>query len=483
MLTLLKQGRAFGLGVVLATQNPVDLDYKGLSNAGAWFLGRLQTRRDKDRVLDGLEGASNAAGARFDRKRMDETLSGLGKRVFVLNNVHEDQPIVFESRWALSYLRGPLTREQIQTLMAPRKQASIVGPTPMEDDPPDPVEADEAPKSKPRARAKPKASPVATAAGRRPVLPPDVPEYFLPRAGSSNPGSNLVYRPALLGVARLHYVEKKAAVDYWETLALLRPLDDEAPADVWEGGKQFTEQVPELDKSPEAGASFASLPAALARAKSYAGWTKSLKDHLYRERKLTIWSCPELKAYGKPEETARDFRMRLTQTVREQRDADIEAMRSKFGPRRTSLEKRMRQAQERLEAEQARASKSTWDAAVSLGTSVLDAFTGRKTWTKTNVGKAGAAAKAAGRAMQKRGEAVSAQTEVDRLNEEYVDLETEFQTELELIKAKRSPDLLKIVPLELTPRKGDLTVERVVLAWTPWNADAGQPDEIAYRMT
>ena len=127
MLTLLKQARAFGLGVVLATQNPVDLDYKGLSNAGTWFLGRLQTQRDKDRVLEGLEGASTAAGHAFDRKKMDEILSGLGSRVFVMNNVHEDQPVVFQTRWTLSYLRGPLTREQIQTLMAPRKQAAAQG--------------------------------------------------------------------------------------------------------------------------------------------------------------------------------------------------------------------------------------------------------------------------------------------------------------------------------------------------------------------
>ncbi len=124
MLTLLKQARAFGLGVVLATQNPVDLDYKGLSNAGTWFLGRLQTQRDKDRVLEGLEGASTAAGHAFNRRKMDEVLSGLGSRVFMMNNVHDDQPAVFQTRWTLSYLRGPLTREQIQTLMAPRKQAT-----------------------------------------------------------------------------------------------------------------------------------------------------------------------------------------------------------------------------------------------------------------------------------------------------------------------------------------------------------------------
>ena len=121
LLTLLKQARAFGLGVVLATQNPVDLDYKGLSNAGTWFLGRLQTERDKARVLDGLEGALAGQAAAFDRGRDGAARSSaLGKRVFLLHNVHEDGPVIFETRWAMSYLRGPLTREQIQTLMAPR---------------------------------------------------------------------------------------------------------------------------------------------------------------------------------------------------------------------------------------------------------------------------------------------------------------------------------------------------------------------------
>src|SRR5258708_19231564 len=124
LLTLLKQARAFGFGVVLPTQNPVDIDYKGLSNAGTWFIGRLQTERDKARVLDGLEGASAAAGATLDRQKMDQVLSGLGRRVFLMNNVHEDQPVVFQSRWALSYLPGPLSREQLQTLMAGRNAAA-----------------------------------------------------------------------------------------------------------------------------------------------------------------------------------------------------------------------------------------------------------------------------------------------------------------------------------------------------------------------
>ena len=122
LLTLLKQGRAFGVGVLLATQNPVDLDYKGLSNAGTWFLGRLQTERDKERVLDGLEGAAAGSLAREDADRI---LSALGKRVFLLHNVHDKAPLVFHTRWALSYLRGPLTREQIRSLMEGRPPAPV----------------------------------------------------------------------------------------------------------------------------------------------------------------------------------------------------------------------------------------------------------------------------------------------------------------------------------------------------------------------
>ncbi len=127
LLTLLKQARAFGVGVVLATQNPVDLDYKGLSNAGTWFIGRLQTERDKARVLDGLEGAAAGAGGRFDRGKMEETIAGLGNRIFLMNNVHEDAPVVFETRWAMSYLRGPLTRDQIKTLMDGRRGGTESG--------------------------------------------------------------------------------------------------------------------------------------------------------------------------------------------------------------------------------------------------------------------------------------------------------------------------------------------------------------------
>ena len=326
MLTLLKQARAFGLGIVLATQNPVDLDYKGLSNAGTWFLGRLQTKRDKERVLEGLEGASNAAGHGFDRRQMDEILSSLANRVFLMSNVHADQPVVFQSRWALSYLRGPLTREQIQTLMAPRKAAQST--LTLNATSPSPAGAAMAtPKSASTPPCTSSPAPSVSSAGSRPVVPPDVPEFFIPRREQLDAGSALLYRPAVLGVARLHYADKKTGMDHWETLGLLRPVVEELPADVWDGAEAHTDHVPELNKTPEPGARFGPLPGALARAKSYAEYTKGLKNYLYRERKLTVWSCPDLKAYSRPGESQRDFRLRLSQGSREARDRANEELR------------------------------------------------------------------------------------------------------------------------------------------------------------
>jgi hypothetical protein len=195
LLTLLKQARAFGVGVVLATQNPVDLDYKGLSNTGTWLIGRLQTERDKARVLDGLEGAAGTAGQGFDRAWLERILSGLSTRVFLMNNVHEDHPVVFESRWVMSYLRGPLTRAQIKTLMDARRAAASApaaaapaGAATRRPAPAAPVPAAPAAAPPTRGNAARPAAPVAEPApaeaasgsGQRPLLPPDVPQHFAP---------------------------------------------------------------------------------------------------------------------------------------------------------------------------------------------------------------------------------------------------------------------------------------------------------------
>ncbi|MGP0068730.1 MAG: ATP-binding protein [Isosphaeraceae bacterium] len=472
MLTLLKQARAYGLGVVLATQNPVDLDYKGLSNAGTWFLGRLQTQRDKDRVLEGLEGASTAAGHAFDRPSMDKILSGLGQRVFVMNNVHDDRPVVFQTRWTLSYLRGPLTREQIQTLMASRKQAP----------PRDPHAGETTTATLPASSGSSGGSPTAdpAAGGARPVVPPDVPVFFVPRHGQLQPGESLLYRPAILGVARLHYADKKAGIDHWETLALLDRIDDAVPSEVWAESEPYDDGVPELDRTPEAGARFAPLPSELARAKSYAEWTKSLKNYLYREKTLDLWTYPELKETSRPMESEREFRLRLGQASRERRDEDVEALRAKYAPKQAALEDQIHRARAKLEREQAEANRSTWDATIAMGSSVLGAILGRKTISQANVGRAASAAKAAGRAVQQRGDVDQAGESLEVLRGKYAELEAEFQEEVDQLGPILRVESAKLEPMPLRPRKADITIEQVVLAWTPWKVGASGKPEPAY---
>ncbi len=257
LLTLLKQARAFGVGLVLATQNPVDLDYKGLSNVGTWFLGRLQTERDKQRLMDGLEGATS--GGKFDRQRIEQILSSLGNRVFLLHNVHEDEPEVFQTRWALSYLRGPLTRPEIKRLTDPQKQAPTAA----------------------RITSQTATTPAAAAqetkpagdgfADAPPVLPPEIPQRFLPATSTST-----VYEPCLYAAATVHYVEPKQGIDHTEDLHLVTPIP-EGEVD-WYGAEPVDAEKEDLDAEPRPGARFAPLPAAAARARSYDGWRKDLEE-------------------------------------------------------------------------------------------------------------------------------------------------------------------------------------------------------------
>jgi hypothetical protein len=469
MLTLLKQARAFGLGVVLATQNPVDLDYKGLSNAGTWFLGRLQTQRDKARVLEGLEGASTAAGHTFDRQKMDETLSGLGSRVFVMNNVNEDLPVLFQTRWTLSYLRGPLTREQIQSLMAARKQKSTDEKTPSS-----------AAVPSPGGTAKAASSPSLASSSARPVVPPDVPEFFVPRRAGSQAGGSLLYRPALLGVARLHYAEKKAGIDYWETLAIVRRMEEAMPAEPWDQCEAFVAGLPELDKAPEAGSQFGSMPTELARAKNYALWTKALKSYLYRERTIRVWNCPLLKAWSRPGESERDFRLRLVQASREERDEALEKLRAKYTPKLDAIQEQIRRAQEKVEREQSQASKTGWDATIAVGTSVLGAILGRKKISKTNVGRATSAAKAANRAAQQQSEVGQALGALESLRRKHDELFAEFQEKIESMAAALRPEALVLEALPIRPKKADISVEKVALAWMPYSVSGDGRVEAAY---
>lgn len=452
LLTLLKQARAFGLGVVLATQNPVDLDYKGLANTGTWFIGRLQTERDKARVLDGLEGAAAGASKKFDRQRMEQLLAGLGSRIFLLNNVHDDAPEVFESRWTLSYLRGPLTRNQIKRLMQSGKESGV--------------------RSEGRG---PGSEPLAPHASRltssRPILPPDVPQYFVPLRGSAPAGQALVYQPRLLLSAQVRLADAKTAVDVTRDLTFLAGLDD-GPAPVkWEEAVEARIAVSDLEKTPAPQAHFASLPAAAGQGKNYAVWAKEAAAWLYRSQGVTLWKSPALKAISGPEETERDFRIRLQQLAHERRDQDTERLRQKYAPKLAALQERRRRSEQAVERERERASQSKVQAAISVGATLLQAFMGRKAVSASTIGKATSAIRGAGRVIKDAKDVGRAEDNVAAIDRQIAELEAQFQAEVDKLAA--SPEAQ--APLErlvLKPAKNQIAVKLVALAWVPFWKDA-----------
>ncbi|MEO1077193.1 MAG: DUF87 domain-containing protein, partial [Bacteroidota bacterium] len=349
-LTLLKQARAYGVGLVLATQNPVDLDYKALSNCGTWFVGRLQTERDKARLLDGLEGATPGG---LDRSTMDTLLSGLGKRRFLLHNVHESAPQVFETRWVLSYLAGPLTRTQIGTLMDGRR-SEVEGRRSAEA------------ASEPTATTRP---PVSTQSndeiGARPAVPGDVPEVFLAPAGGAD-GAGLTYMPHLLAHAEVPFERKSLDLDHTATTTLLAEVDGDA-AD-YENAESLTAK-PSTESGPRDGAAFASLPSALADAGSYAKWERALKRWLQHERPLTLFQHKGLKTISHPGEDERTFRARLADLARADRDRRKADLRERFQKKLDALETKMRAAEERVAREASQASQKKLDTVVNVGVS------------------------------------------------------------------------------------------------------------------
>ena len=440
LLLLLKQARAFGLGVVLATQNPVDLDYKALSNAGTWFLGRLQTARDKARVLDGLEGAASSSGAGFDRARVDALLAGLEQRMFLLHSVHDDEETVFQTRWTLAYLRGPLLREEIRRLTAASPQAATA----------------------PARIAVPESMPGADG-GPRPLLPPGVREVFLSPEGPEEGAT--FYRPAILGRARVRFTNTKARVDVDRETWCLADAGDQLGESAWEGARQFPE-VPEFESAPRDGA-FASLPAALASAKAYATLSAALKAHLARTARMQVFAAPSIDAVSRPGETEGEFRVRVAHQVKEWRDRELDRIRDKSAAKLASLNDRVVRARQKVEKEKAEAKHRSMQTYVSIGTAVLSAVLGRKVASSATVGRAATSMRAAGRANQKQSDVAHAEETLSELEAKLADLETEIGEELEKVRLEANPERLVLEPVEIAPKKTDVSVEDVVLAWVP----------------
>ena len=471
LLTLLKQARAFGVGMVLATQNPVDFDYKALSNAGTWFIGRLQTERDQLRVLDGLEGTASAGGG-FDRQTMSRLLAALGTRIFVMHNVHEGRPEVFETRWAMSYLRGPLTRTQIKTLMDPRRAEF----EPSEDRT-SPRAAADAPAAARGVRdgAVSAAQPAAVAreAPDQPaqphaaapsistswILPPGIPQYFAPaRAGAR-------FAPAVVGAAHVRFADAKAGVDETRDVIVVTPIVDGALPVRWADAEPAEFAVSDLATDPPRGASFADLPAAAQQARSYREWTAAFSAWLSREQRLELLRSRELALVSRPGESERDFRIRLQQAARERRDEAVARLRQKYAPKAAGLQERLRRAHQAVQKEAEQASDSKVQTAISFGTTLIGAMFGRKTISAGTIGRATTAARGVGRARKEASDVARAQETVKALEASVQELDAELQAQVAAIEAAHDPVLAALDTISLKPKRGGIQVQLVALTW------------------
>ena len=465
LLTLLKQARAFGLGVVLATQNPVDLDYKGLANTGTWFLGRLQTDRDKARVLDGLEGARAATGGAFDRAAMEQLLAGLGKRVFLMHNVHEEAPVVFQTRWTLSYLRGPLGRDEIRKLMGPVKDArqsaaaqtlAAAGAQP----------APSVVSPAPAAARPPSMRPGPVAAATQPTLPPEIKQYFVPVRTKAAGG--VTYAPVLYGAARVGFADPKLGVEATQDVVVVTPVTD-APVPVdWAGATAVDVGPSELESNPDSpGAVFAALPPAAAAPKNYATWSKDFAKWLYQSQALDLLHAPDAEVVSKPGESERDFRIRLQTAARERRDRATEAIRQKYAPKLVALQERIRRAQQAVARETQQASAQKLQTAISFGATVLSALMGRKTLGTSTIGRATTAARGVGRTMKEAGDIRRAGETVEAMERQLADLEGQVQADVQAAAAKYDAAAAELQKVSLKPKKTEITVQLVALAWKP----------------
>ena len=441
MLTLLKQARAFGLGITLATQNPVDLDYKGLSNIGTWFLGRLQTERDKARVLEGLEGASVQAGQAFNRNQMEKVLAGLGSRVFLMNNVHDGFPQVFQTRWVMSFLAGPLARDQISRLMADRKAEARAKR----------AESNESVKSE-------------AAAVSRPVVPAGIEERFMAAHEAPDEGTKLVYRPALYCQGSVHFIKASADLDTWLDTQRLVRCGHGWPEDPWGQSEPVSPDVELLDE-PEPDYGWSDLPDQLLSKGRYRSYAKQFKDYLYRHCYLTLYKSPLVGGYAPGGATEAEAKIFFGQKLRELRDLETEKLRERYESKMRSLESKIRTAEDRVQREQAQFEQARWSSILTVGSSILGAFLGgRRTRVTT-------AARGVGRASQQHSDIARAEESLRLLQDDMAGLENELREEIDQLTDQYNPENVELESTEIPPRKSDLKAKPPMIVWTPWQVD------------
>lgn len=437
MLRLLKQARAFGIGIILATQNPVDLDYKGLSNCGTWFIGKLQTERDRTRVVDGLNAASNGE---IDANTLNKMLSLVGNRMFIMRSVHEKNPILFQTRWTMSYLRGPLTLAQINLLKGKSDTQSSSSPP----------------------EQKEEVSKLAT----KPIIPSGISEFFVRKAETKQP---VHYRPQIIGIAKLHYIDSKSKIDAWQEVCFIAPVDDDGKEVQWNVSRNLPLDVKNvLDKSPAANSTYDELPSGLMQEKSYPGFEKSFAVWLYQNQELTLYSAPGLGLISKEGETEADFRARMDLNGREKRDELVKKLQAKYADKISSLSDKIKRSQEKMAQKQQEAGIKKTETWISLGTTLLGALLGKGV-TKGTISQAGTSLQRAGRITKETQGAAQAEEDCKLYQEQLNGLQEQMRNEIDQLTTQGG-EICKVETITVPPRKSDISVEKVALAWMPISA-------------
>ncbi len=460
LLTLMKQARAFGLGVVLATQNPVDIDYKGLGNAGTWFIGRLQTERDKLRVIEGLLGSDASGG--MDKAQLEALVSNLSQRTFLMRNVHDDTPVLLRTRWALSYLRGPLTLAEIGKLKRTDTVSAVSTGAGSGAAAIAPLASGSGAAISVTAAAGARAAGSTRTSTARPILPADVTERFLPAATGA---TTVQYEPRLGAQVRAHFVDAKAGLDAWETTYYLAPVTGNG-AD-WAAAQSGPAGDFELHDAPVAGAGFANAPASVLSARALKANAKTLEDHVYRSATMSLLRCPALKMNSVPGGDEVEFRARVAQTLREQRDDAVAALRRRYAARLATLEDRLRRAEQKIGREREQAGSQAVSSALDVGGSLLGALFGGGRRRSSMFGKAGTAARSVSRAGKERADVAQAEADAAALREQYAALGAEVESAIRELEAQFDPAAARIEAVPIKPRKTDISVDQLALVWQP----------------
>ncbi len=460
LLTILKQARAYGVGAVLVTQNPVDIDYKGLSNAGTWFIGKLQTERDKKRVLEGLKGAIAEAGqtATLDYSKV---ISSLGSRVFLMHNVHDGSPVIYHTRWAMSYLRGPLTRPQVKQLMAEKKMASISSSNSIFEDAPMDLE-------KP-AKAVP------------PSLDPSIRQGFFAvwksasEAGTEinlSQGYKLEYHPMTLTTGRVRFYNKKRNIDIINDISVLAEAPDEFGRTDWVAARKIKNWEKALHKEPDhpdnIPVAYSTVPASLNTAKEITKVKKDFADHLYENQVHVIQEHEKLELYQGGDESLESFRMRVQTAAREKRDLEIDKLNESFDKKFDKLTEKMRKEEQDLEEAEQEVRDRRNAEMIGMAETVFSVFVKRRSRSfSSNATKSRMKRKA-------KQKLEDIEEDIETLQMEYQELEELHLEKTEEITEKWDTYAEEISEMEVNPRKTDITIDQVVLVWQPfWVAKNG----------